>query len=345
MGDSGALVVDATTGDLYGMIVAASTAMQEGYLIPAIEIIKDIQRAAGVTAVHLPKRPAFTPALQYLKEFENFDRPSKAIADYVNRLKVKYDRPWRMDYDLRQPSALQASHLDVRQESTRLEITISSDSQNSERLEGNKDPNRPTSKDKVALKPSRQSIYEEAEGIQRQELAYVERVLGKGHSDTLQSMNSLALALDVQKKYKEAEEIYRHVLTVREKVLGKGHPNTISSMQNLAFALARQGHHKEADKLVGHYILESQSIKDEGKANRKREGRVVGTQGGAPRDRDLNARDSRNGGPSRLVPRTSSTSSSTSPSITRYQPFVYLELPPISSRPITGASNPFRQHP
>ena len=257
MGDSGALVVDATTGDLYGMIVAASTAMQEGYLIPAAEITKDIQRAAGVPAVELPKRPAFTPALRYLKEFENFDRPFKAIADYINRLNVKYDRPGRMDHDLRQPRALQASHPDVRQESTHLEeITIASDSQISERVVGKKNPNTPTSKNNMALKSSRQGKYEEAEDMQRQEVAYMERVLGNEHSGTLQSMNSLALVLDNQRNYKEAEEIYRHVLTVREKVLGKGHPNTISSMQNLAFALARQGHHKEADKLVGHYITE-----------------------------------------------------------------------------------------
>ena len=260
MGDSGALVVDASTGDLYGMIVAASTAMQEGYLIPATEITKDIQRAAGAPAVELPKRPAFTPALQYLKEFENFDRPFKATADYINRLKVRYDRPGKMDHNLRQPSALQASHLDLRQESTHLGNTIASDSQIPERVMGKENPNTLTSKDRLAPRPSRQGIYEGAEDIQRQKLAYMARALGKEHSDTLQSMNSLALLLDVQKKYKEAEVIYRHVLTVRERVLGKGHPNTISSMQNLAFALARQGHHREADKLVGHYISEKVRI-------------------------------------------------------------------------------------
>ena len=114
MGDSGALVVDATTGDLYGMIVAASTVMQEGYLIPATEITNDIQRAGGVSTVELPKKPTFTPALQYLKEFETFDRPFKAITDYINRLKLKYDRPGRTDYELRQPIAMQVSHLNVR---------------------------------------------------------------------------------------------------------------------------------------------------------------------------------------------------------------------------------------
>ena len=203
MGDSGALVVDATTGDLYGMIVAASTAMQEGYLIPAAEITKDIQRAVGVPAVELPKRPAFTPALQYLKEFENFNRPFKAIADYINRLEVKYDRPGRMDHNLRQPSALQASHPDGRQDSTYLENTIASDSQISERAVGKENPDTLTSKNTMAMK---RSIYEEAEDIQRQGLAYMERMLGKEHSDTLQSMNSLALVLDNQKKYKRPKK-------------------------------------------------------------------------------------------------------------------------------------------
>ena len=130
-------------------------------------------------------------------------------------------------------------------------------------------------------------------------------------------------------------------------MLGKGHPNTISSMQTLAFALAHQGHHKEADKLVVHYISEKvKSIEDEGNADRKRE--VCGNveaQSGAPGDRDLNARDSRNGGPNHLVPRASSTPSSTSLSLTSCQPFVYLGLPRISSRPITGASDAFSQYP
>ncbi len=53
-GDSGSWVVDATTGDVYGMIVAGSTGLREEYVIPAAEIGQDICRAMRANSVRLP---------------------------------------------------------------------------------------------------------------------------------------------------------------------------------------------------------------------------------------------------------------------------------------------------
>ena len=61
-----------------------------------------------------------------------------------------------------------------------------------------------------------QGKYEEAEGIQRQELALSESVLGKKHPSTLTSMNNLALVLNHQGKYEEAEGIQRQALALSE---------------------------------------------------------------------------------------------------------------------------------
>ena len=53
-GDSGSWVVDATTGDVYGMIVAGSTGLHEEYVIPAADIAQDICRVLRAETVRLP---------------------------------------------------------------------------------------------------------------------------------------------------------------------------------------------------------------------------------------------------------------------------------------------------
>ncbi len=53
-GDSGSWVVDAVTGDVYGIIVAGSTTLCEEYLIPAFEIGQDICRVMRAEHVRLP---------------------------------------------------------------------------------------------------------------------------------------------------------------------------------------------------------------------------------------------------------------------------------------------------
>jgi len=92
----------------------------------------------------------------------------------------------------------------------------------------------------MALKPSGQGKYAEAEQMHRETLALRDRVLGKEHPDTLTSMNNLANTLSSQGKYAEAEQMHQETLVLREKVLGKEHPNTLESVYWLAYLLQLQ---------------------------------------------------------------------------------------------------------
>jgi len=91
--------------------------------------------------------------------------------------------------------------------------------------------------------------YQEAEQMHRQALELKEKVLGKEHPDTLNSMNSLANVLGNQGKYEETEQMNRQTLKLKEKVLGKEHLRTLDSMDNLALVLRRQGKYKEAEQM------------------------------------------------------------------------------------------------
>ena len=53
-GDSGSWVVDATSGDVYGVIIAGSTGLREEYLVPAVDIGQDIRRVMRADVVRLP---------------------------------------------------------------------------------------------------------------------------------------------------------------------------------------------------------------------------------------------------------------------------------------------------
>ena len=53
-GDSGSWVVDAETGDVYGMIIAGSTELREEYIVPAADVGQDICRVLRADSVRLP---------------------------------------------------------------------------------------------------------------------------------------------------------------------------------------------------------------------------------------------------------------------------------------------------
>ena len=53
-GDSGSWVVNALTGDVYGMVVAGSSGLQEEYLVPAVDIGQDICQVLRAKNVRLP---------------------------------------------------------------------------------------------------------------------------------------------------------------------------------------------------------------------------------------------------------------------------------------------------
>ena len=82
--------------------------------------------------------------------------------------------------------------------------------------------------------------------MNRQTLAWREKVLGPEHPDTLTSMGNLAGVLDSQGKYEEAESINRQTLVQREKVLGPEHPYTLTSVYCLAHLLAKRHRYDES---------------------------------------------------------------------------------------------------
>ena len=76
-GDSGSWVVDAETGDVYGMIVAGSTALHEEYIIPAVDVGQDICRVLRANSVRLPSIEDVTTA--HIEE--RSARPNLALID------------------------------------------------------------------------------------------------------------------------------------------------------------------------------------------------------------------------------------------------------------------------
>ncbi len=74
----------------------------------------------------------------------------------------------------------------------------------------------------------------EAAALAREALSLSERVLGKEHPDTTQSVNNLAFLCQAQGRLAEAEPLYKRALEGRERVLGMEHPDTLTSVNNLA---------------------------------------------------------------------------------------------------------------
>ena len=75
---------------------------------------------------------------------------------------------------------------------------------------------------------------------------WVQKALGREHSDTLTSMSNLVGLLQYQSKYEAAEEMNRRVLEGRKKALGKEHPDTLTSVSSLAQVLEDQGKYEAA---------------------------------------------------------------------------------------------------
>ena len=76
-GDSGAWVVDVTTGDIYGVLVAGSAMIQEGYVIPACDIIDDIRRSTKARELRVP---TMNDVLCLASRYGNLDLVKSLIA-------------------------------------------------------------------------------------------------------------------------------------------------------------------------------------------------------------------------------------------------------------------------
>ncbi|MGH3186364.1 MAG: tetratricopeptide repeat protein [Streptosporangiaceae bacterium] len=71
--------------------------------------------------------------------------------------------------------------------------------------------------------------------------ADLERLLGTGHPDTLNSRNSLAIAYQSADRIEEAIPLFERTLVDRTRVLGPGHPDTLTAQNNLAAAYSGAG--------------------------------------------------------------------------------------------------------
>lgn len=89
----------------------------------------------------------------------------------------------------------------------------------------------------------------EAEWMHQQALAGFEKILGRDHASTLDTVNNLGVLYWVQGKLKEAEEMYQQVLEASEKTLGPDHTSTILAFNNLGLLYRDQGKLEEAEKM------------------------------------------------------------------------------------------------
>ncbi len=96
---------------------------------------------------------------------------------------------------------------------------------------------------------SGQGKYPEATVIAQQALRIAERVLGKDHSNTLQSVSNLADLYEDQGRYGDAEPLYKRLFEAKERLLGEDHPHTFRSAGNLALLYFLQGRYGDAEPL------------------------------------------------------------------------------------------------
>ncbi len=92
-------------------------------------------------------------------------------------------------------------------------------------------------------------LFELAEVLYRFSLEVRERVVGREHPDTLQSVNNLAALILSKGDYAAAEVLFRTALDVSDRVLGKEHPYTLISVNSLAALLHHKGDYAAAEPL------------------------------------------------------------------------------------------------
>jgi tetratricopeptide (TPR) repeat protein len=92
-------------------------------------------------------------------------------------------------------------------------------------------------------------MYSSAEPLFQKALEAGERILGRDHPETLNSVSYLAIVLEHKGDYTGAEPLYRRALEGFERVLGPEHPNTLASVDNLASLLNVRGDYAGAEPL------------------------------------------------------------------------------------------------
>jgi tetratricopeptide (TPR) repeat protein len=89
----------------------------------------------------------------------------------------------------------------------------------------------------------------EAEKMSVQAAKVRQRILGREHNDTLDSMAMVSMAYNLRGRWDAAEELEVQVMETRKEKLGVDHPDTLTSMANLASTLWNQGRWDAAEEL------------------------------------------------------------------------------------------------
>jgi tetratricopeptide (TPR) repeat protein len=106
----------------------------------------------------------------------------------------------------------------------------------------------------VGLVLQEEGHLQEAEAIQRQELAATLRVAGPEHPDALDSMNQLGITFGKEHKLEESEKLLRASLGTALRTVGPTDAITRSAMANLALTLAYKNREKESIALFERLI-------------------------------------------------------------------------------------------
>jgi tetratricopeptide (TPR) repeat protein len=78
-----------------------------------------------------------------------------------------------------------------------------------------------------------------------------EKILGKYHPFTLNTVNNMAVLFDKQGQNEKALEWYGRALDGKEKILGKDHPFTLNTVHNMAGVFYNQGQYEKALEWYG----------------------------------------------------------------------------------------------
>jgi serine/threonine protein kinase/tetratricopeptide (TPR) repeat protein len=92
-------------------------------------------------------------------------------------------------------------------------------------------------------------LYDKAEPHSRRAVEIREQELGRGHPDTLWSMNNLGILYYEQGRYDETKPLWVETLATRKRVLGDDHPETLKTMSNLANLHLSLGQYDKAEPL------------------------------------------------------------------------------------------------
>jgi tetratricopeptide (TPR) repeat protein len=109
----------------------------------------------------------------------------------------------------------------------------------------------------LAKSLSQQQKHADAEALEREILASVQRLHGEDHEAALGASCRLADTLGCQGKHAEAEALLRFVIPAMKRALGEHHPRSLGAVKAIAGCLLSQGKYAEAEVLE-HELLAAQ---------------------------------------------------------------------------------------